>query len=493
MVALAFCAAAPPGVAAPRHAAAAVAARPAAVAPPVGSRGCPWAGRTAPGGATAAAAAAAAAVAAAAARRGGHDGLSTLGGAHGRGAAPPRRRRRPPTASADVPAGASAARAGLMRLQNGSDVRGVALPLVPAEPVTLTPAAAADLGAAFAAWAAAAAGVPVADVTVTVGRDSRLSGPALAEATAAGVLAAGARVVDVGLATTPAMFMSTVLPFGGRAAPATAGVMLTASHLPPNRNGLKFFTAAGGTSKADVAAIIDAAATARDARGGPPAVTVDAPLPTHPFLDDYGVHLAGLIRDACGAGETPLDGFHIVVDAGNGAGGFFAGVLESLGANTAGSQFLDPDGTFPNHVPNPEDADAMAALVAATTAAGADLGVIFDTDVDRSGVCDRTGGSVNRNRLIAMVARIALREAPGGVIVTDSVTSNGLARFIEGLGGKHLRYRKVRVPAGGGCASGGGRRVRGPRGGGWGRRCSARGWCAARAACASGGGGAVVC
>ncbi|GAB0489429.1 hypothetical protein MMPV_000648 [Pyropia vietnamensis] len=396
MVSLAFCAASLlHGVAAPRRADVAVAGWPLAVTPPVGSRGCSWAGAAPSVGAATAAAAAAAAAA-----------------------------------------------GDLMRLQNGSDVRGVALPLIPAEPVTLTPAAAAELGAAFAAWVSSSTGVPVADVTVTIGRDSRLSGPELAEATAAGVLAAGARVIDVGLSTTPAMFMSTVLPFGGRSAPATAGVMLTASHLPPNRNGLKFFTAKGGTSKADVAAIIDAAATARDARGEPPAVTVDAPLPTHPFLDDYGVHLAGLIRDACGAGDTPLDGFHIVVDAGNGAGGFFAGVLESLGANTDGSQFLDPDGTFPNHVPNPEDADAMAALVSATTAAAADLGVIFDTDVDRSGVCDRSGGAVNRNRLIAMVARIALRESPGGVIVTDSVTSNGLARFIEGLGGKHLRYRK---------------------------------------------------
>jgi len=312
----------------------------------------------------------------------------------------------------------------------------VALPLVPTEPVTLTPADASDIGAAFASWAAAAAGVPPASLTVTVGRDSRLSGPQLAAATAAGVASTGAAVVDFGVATTPAMFMSTVLPFGGRPAPASAAVMLTASHLPPNRNGLKFFTRGGGTSKADVAAILDAAAARRDARGGaPPPVTPAAPVPTHPFLDDYGAHLAGLIRAACGAGATPLAGFHIVVDAGNGAGGFFAAVLAGLGAETRGSQFLNPDGTFPNHVPNPEDAAAMASLVAATTGAGADLGVIFDTDVDRSGVCDRAGGGVNRNRLIAMVARIALRECPGGVIVTDSVTSNGPTRLIEGTGG----------------------------------------------------------
>ncbi|OSX71554.1 hypothetical protein BU14_0522s0007 [Porphyra umbilicalis] len=152
----------------------------------------------------------------------------------------------PPTAAADTPPDASPARAALRRLQNGSDVRGVALPLVPTEPVTLTPADAADIGAAFAAWAAASVGVPPASLTVTIGRDSRLSGPALAAATAAGVASTGAGVVDFGVATTPAMFMSTVLPFGGRSAPAGAAVMLTASHLPPNRNGLKFFTRGGG-------------------------------------------------------------------------------------------------------------------------------------------------------------------------------------------------------------------------------------------------------
>jgi hypothetical protein len=76
----------------------------------------------------------------------------------------------------------------------------------------------------------------------------------------------------------------------------------------------------------------------------------------------------------------------VVVDAGNGSGGFFKSlVMEPLGANTTGSQFLEPDGNFPNHVPNPEDAEAMASATAAVLGAKADLGVVFDTDVDRSG------------------------------------------------------------------------------------------------------------
>jgi phosphomannomutase len=132
-----------------------------------------------------------------------------------------------------------------------------------------------------------------------------------------------------------------------------------------------------------------------------------------------------------------------VVNAGNGAGGFIATrVLGPLGADVSGSIYLDPDGRFPNHTPNPEDKKAVEATRAAVLASGADLGLMFDTDVDRSGVVDAKGQGINRNRYIALMAAVALREAPGETIVTDSCTSNGLAAFIAGLGGRHLRYKK---------------------------------------------------
>ena len=80
-------------------------------------------------------------------------------------------------------------------------------------------------------------------------------------------------------------------------------------------------------------------------------------------------------------GDQPLQGMHIIVDAGNGAGGFFAqNVLEPLGANTTGSQFLEPDGNFPNHIPNPENKEAMASICKAVVEHKADLGRIFDSD-----------------------------------------------------------------------------------------------------------------
>ena len=98
------------------------------------------------------------------------------------------------------------------KLQNGSDVRGVALPLVAAEPVTLTEEAAGQIARAYAAWLAEHCGKPMAELKVAVGRDSRLSGPSLQRAVLTGLVAMGATAADCGMASTPAMFMATVLP-----------------------------------------------------------------------------------------------------------------------------------------------------------------------------------------------------------------------------------------------------------------------------------------
>uniref|UniRef100_A0A6N2LQZ7 Alpha-D-phosphohexomutase alpha/beta/alpha domain-containing protein n=1 Tax=Salix viminalis TaxID=40686 RepID=A0A6N2LQZ7_SALVM len=103
------------------------------------------------------------------------------------------------------------------------------------------------------------------------------------------------------------------------------------------------------------------------------------------YMTVYTSDLVKAVRKAAENIERPLEGFHIVVDAGNGAGGFFAEkVLQPLGAITSGSQFLEPDGLFPNHIPNPEDKTAMKAITQAVLENKADLGIIFDTDVDSS-------------------------------------------------------------------------------------------------------------
>ena len=141
--------------------------------------------------------------------------------------------------------------------------------------------------------------------------------------------------------------------------------------------------------------------------------------------------------------KKPLAGLHVVVDAGNGAGGFFAErVLDELGADISGSQFLNPDGMFPNHIPNPENAKAMEAIKSAVLDNQADLGIIFDTDVDRMSAVLSDGSEVNRDAIIAMMAAIIAEDYPGGTIVTDSVTSDRLTRFLEGIGMKQHRFKR---------------------------------------------------
>ena len=315
-----------------------------------------------------------------------------------------------------------------LKLQNGSDIRGVALPGIPGEDVTLTEEAVRHIARGFTAWLRARRGG--GPLRVSVGRDSRLSGETIAQWLCGELAVCGLNVTDMGLCTTPAMFMTTVTP----GYEFDAAVMITASHLPWNRNGLKFFTAAGGAESADIREILSFEGELPPASPGK--AEKDA------FLDTY----AALLRDkiiAAAGNDRPLAGRRIVVDAGNGAGGFFASkVLEPLGADTAGSLYLDPDGHFPNHIPNPELPEAMESIRAAVAENRADLGVIFDTDVDRAGAVLSSGEELNRNRLIALIAAIALREHPGTAIVTDSITSTGLAEFITARGGVHRRFKR---------------------------------------------------
>ena len=320
----------------------------------------------------------------------------------------------------------------LLRLQNGSDVRGVALAVPGGAPVNLTEEAVGRIAAAFARWLSRRLGRPAEGLRVGVGHDSRVTAPALKAAALSALAGEGAAALDCGLASTPAMFMGTVFP----GCALDGAIMLTASHLPAERNGMKFFTRDGGLDKGDITALLEGAAEAA------PSNAPDAGAPLD-LMGDYTAFLRAQIAQGCGGGARPLSGLRIVVDAGNGAGGFFVhDVLAPLGADCTGSQFLDPDGTFPNHIPNPENPQAMDALRAAVLANQADLGLIFDTDVDRMSAVLPGGREVNRDAIIAMMAAILAPGCPGGTIVTDSVTSDRLTAFLEGLGLKHLRYKR---------------------------------------------------
>ena len=323
----------------------------------------------------------------------------------------------------------------LNQLQNGSDIRGVALEGVPGEVVNLTAEIAEKLGRSFAAWLAKNS---FGTGKVAVGTDSRISGPKLKEALIKGLTQAGMDVLDCGMASTPAMFMTTILP----EYKATGSIMITASHLPFNRNGMKFFTSNGGFDSKDISRLLEFAAS-----DGPVDSDHTGTTEKVDFISTYADFLLHTIRNGVNDPdhfEQPLKGLHIVVDAGNGAGGFFADkVLVPLGARISGSQFLEPDGTFPNHIPNPENKEAMDSICRAVVRHHADLGIIFDTDVDRAAVVDPMGNAINRNDLIALISAVILEEHPGSVVVTDSITSTGLNWFIEvHLKGIHHRFQR---------------------------------------------------
>lgn len=336
-----------------------------------------------------------------------------------------------------------------LKLQNGSDIRGVALDGVEGEGVNLTEPVAEAIGAAFAGWLVEKKKADASQhLRVSIGHDSRISAKLLQNAISRGLAGAGLEVVHYGLASTPAMFNSTLTKDEAFLCPVDGSIMITASHLPFNRNGFKFFTNAGGLGKPDIKDILERAANIynqfTDESLKNSEIMASLSIKIVDYMTVYTSDLVKAVRKAAGNIEKPLEGFHIVVDAGNGAGGFFAAkVLEPLGAITSGSQFLEPDGLFPNHIPNPEDKTAMKAITKAVLDNKADLGIIFDTDVDRSAAVDSTGREFNRNRLIALMAAIVLEEHPGTTIVTDSVTSDGLTTFIEKkLGGKHHRFKR---------------------------------------------------
>ncbi|MCD7846631.1 MAG: phosphomannomutase/phosphoglucomutase [Oscillospiraceae bacterium] len=316
------------------------------------------------------------------------------------------------------------------KLRNESDIRGIAIAGVSGQNVNLTESACRDIARGFALWLVRRA--QKTSLRVAVGRDSRLSGETLLGWMAEELAKEGIEVTDMGLASTPAMFMTTKTEgymFDG-------AVMVTASHLPYNRNGYKFFTPDGGVEASDIKEMIELAETDLHTGIKPASVKQDE------FMDVYSKRLADMIRTSCDS-ETPLTGLKIVVDAGNGAGGFYAEkVLKPLGADTTGSRYLDPDGSFPNHIPNPENKEAMASITEAVKESHADLGIIFDTDVDRAGAVLSDGSELNRNRLIAMLSAMLLRDHPHTTIVTDSVTSSGLGDFIRSKGGVHHRFRR---------------------------------------------------
>ncbi len=318
------------------------------------------------------------------------------------------------------------------KFKSGSDIRGYALgdennPLYMSDEMVMCSAA------AFVMWLKKRTGKD--KLYISVGHDSRLSADRIKNAVIKVLVSHNVSVADCALCSTPAMFMTTV-EMG-----CDGAIQITASHHPKDRNGLKFFTRDGGLDGSDIADLLASAGETENPLGNG-----NGECNSCNFMGRYAEILRNMIIDGVNDEADrlhPLKGMKIVVDAGNGVGGFYAkDVLEVLGADTEGSLYLNPDGSFPNHAPNPENKEAMDCISKAVKDSNADLGVIFDTDVDRAACVGKGGFEINRNRIVALASKVALDSCPGGVIVTDSVTSDGLAEFIRANGGIHLRFKR---------------------------------------------------
>ena len=294
----------------------------------------------------------------------------------------------------------------------------------------LTDEFAAKFGYAYAQWLAERLGKTTDMLTVAVGRDTRSSGRRLAKALIKGLTAADCDVLDCGVCASPAVFMT--LNRDGR--PADGAVMTTGGHCPAGMNGFKLGAQDRAPDADEITWMLDTASRLRL-----PERLVSYERPMEPYAEYLAAVARDLLQDDA---LKPLIGIHVIVDSSNGAGGFYTDFLEELGAETYGSYNQQPDGRFPDHAPDIAAPGALEALAERVIKEEADLGVMFDADCERAAIVDGNGRIITGNRLIALLSALLLDDQPGATIVTDSVTSSGLNRFINEWGGVHYRFKR---------------------------------------------------
>ncbi len=251
---------------------------------------------------------------------------------------------------------------------------------------------------------------------VVIGRDARLSGPELRDALALGLHEAGAQVTDIGMCGTEEIY------YAAANQPFDAGIMITGSHNPADENGFKLVRGGAIPISGDsgLFALRDRVAEILEHTSGTVAFSPSAPLHQASYRADYVAWLlqysgAGQLEPV--AGRKPLK---IVADAGNGCAGL---VLNELMASLPFEfvcRQMQPDGTFPDGVPNPLLPERRAATAAAVREAGADLGVAWDGDFDRCFFYDADGNFIEGYYCIGLLAQELLRRVPGGKVVYDT-------------------------------------------------------------------------
>lgn len=313
-------------------------------------------------------------------------------------------------------------------LRNGANVRGIVGESVDEESATLTVEAASNIAKAFCVWLISHTGKT--KVCVAVGYDTRESAAVLCEAVVEGIVSTGHDAIVTGLTTAPSMITLLKDENWKESNSCQGAIVLTAGNLPANYNGMRFFSENGELDASDVIEILEMAVDYRFAEPGEPGV-----IQEKEYLSEYAAAFVDKIREATGE-VLPLGGRRIIVDAGNGIGGFFAyKVLVPLGADITGSQ-----GLTSNEPLSIDTKAAIASVCEIVKNSEADLGLVFNADASKVSIIDKGGKAFSRNDFIALISAILFEEQAGSV-VTDSTTSEELAKFIAAKGGKQYRYK----------------------------------------------------
>ena len=263
--------------------------------------------------------------------------------------------------------------------------------------------------------------------TVVIGRDARESGGFLRDAVAAGCRECGADVIDLGMVATPTVARSIAR------LDADAGIVVTASHNPPEDNGLKLWTPSGQAFDTD----------RRDRIAG----IVEDESYTFAAWDESGTrrsddrataaHTAAVVEAV--ETDAPIDNLSVVVDVGNGVGSVTAAALGELGVDVT-TLNAQPDGSFPGR-PSEPTAETLTTLCRQVEHGDADLGIAHDGDADRMVAVDETGAFVPKDVLLALFARRAVARAGGGVVAAPVDTSRCVDDAIDSLGGRVTRTK----------------------------------------------------
>jgi len=288
------------------------------------------------------------------------------------------------------------------------DIRGVVA-------TSLTPAVVREIGRALGSL-----GRERGAATFAVCRDGRLSGPQLVEALSDGLTAAGADVIDIGMAPTPLAYFAAIHLRCGSC------VAVSGSHNPPQYNGLKMVV--GGTTLYgdDIQRLRTRIEKGELASGSGKRSTADV-------LDAYVERIAGDVRLA-----RPM---RIAVDCGNGVAGMLVPRLyRRLGCELT-ELYCEVDGRFPNHHPDPAQPENLADLIRTLKTGHAELGLAFDGDGDRLGVVTKDGEIIFPDRQLMLLAKDVLSRNPGAEIIYDVKSTRLLAPWIERHGGRPLIWK----------------------------------------------------